>query len=116
LQLKEFDTPDQRFEKLYRFMGEVLMKLRPLLVLSANINSVHYNVGNDIPSQLLKNLTQTLGWVTNFSPISNERVITGSIYNSTKYIPGLQIGPTPEEINYQFYQKPNFEFAIPIQI
>jgi hypothetical protein len=33
------------------------------------------HVKNDIPSQLLKNLAQTLGWVTNFSPISQEELL-----------------------------------------
>ena len=40
------------------------------------MNSVNYNVGNDIPSQLLKNLAQTLGWKTNISPISNEELLS----------------------------------------
>jgi hypothetical protein len=61
-------------------------------------------VGNDIPSQLLKNLAQTLGWVTNFSPISQEELLQAVFTTQPNTFTGLQIGPTPEEINYQFYR------------
>jgi len=102
--LKEFDTPDQRFEKLLQIYGRSFDETKAFVSSLANINSVHYNVGNDIPSQLLKNLAQTLGWVTNFSPISNEELLQAVFTTQPNTFPGLQIGPTPEEINYQFYR------------
>ena len=40
------------------------------------MNSVNYNVGNDIPSQLLKNLAQTLGWDIKMSPITNDELLS----------------------------------------
>ena len=70
--LKEFDTPDQKFEKLLQLYGRSFDETRSFITALGNINSVHYSVQNDIPSQLLKNLAQTLGWATNFSPISHE--------------------------------------------
>ena len=72
--LKEFDTPDQRFEKLLQIYGRSFDETKTFISALGNMNSVHYTVKNDIPSQLLKNLAQTLGWVTNFSPISNEEL------------------------------------------
>ena len=42
----------------------------------AYINSVNYNVGNDIPSKLLKNLAQTLGWDIKMSPITNDELLS----------------------------------------
>ena len=102
--LKEFDTPDQRFEKLLQIYGRSFDETKAFISALGNINSVHYTVQNDIPSQLLKNLAQTLGWVTNFSPISNEELLQAVFTTQPNTFPGLQIGPTPEEINYQFYR------------
>ncbi len=102
--LKEFDTPDQKFEKLIQIYGRSFDETKTFISALGNINSVHYNVGNDIPSQLLKNLAQTLGWVTNFSPISQEELLQAVFTTQPNKFPGLQIGPTPEEINYQFYR------------
>jgi hypothetical protein len=102
--LKEFDTPDQRFEKLLQIYGRSFDETKTFISALGNMNSVHYTVKNDIPSQLLKNLAQTLGWVTNFSPISNEELLQAVFTTQPNRFPGLQIGPTPEELNYQFYR------------
>jgi len=102
--LKEFDTPDRKFEKLLQIYGRSFDQTKSFISVLGNINSVHYTVKNDIPSQLLKNLAQTLGWVTNFSPISNEELLQAVFTTQPNTFPGLQIGPTPEEINYQFYR------------
>jgi hypothetical protein len=102
--LKEFDTPDQRFEKLIQLYGRSFDETKAFIGALGNINSVHYTPKNDIPSQLLKNLAQTLGWVTNFSPISQEELLQAVFTTQPNTFPGLQLGPTPEEINYQFYR------------
>lgn len=102
--LKEFDTPDQKFEKLIQLYGRSFDETKAFIGALSTVNSVHYNVQNDIPSQLLKNLAQTLGWVTNFSPISQEELLQAVFTTQPNTFPGLQLGPTPEEINYQFYR------------
>ena len=102
--LKEFDTPDQRFEKLLQLYGRSFDETKTFIGALGNMNSVHYTVQNDIPSQLLKNLAQTLGWITNFSPISQEELLQAVFTTQPNRFPGLQIGPTPEELNYQFYR------------
>ena len=102
--LKEFDTPDQKFEKLLQIYGRSFDETRTFITALGNINSVHYTVQNDIPSQLLKNLAQTLGWATNFSPISQEELLQAVFTTQPNRFPGLQIGPTPEEVNYQFFR------------
>ena len=102
--LKEFDTPDQKFEKLLQIYGRSFDETKAFITTLGNVNSVNYTVGNDIPSQLLKNLAQTLGWVTNFSPISQEELLQAVFTTQPNTFTGLQIGPTPEEINYQFYR------------
>jgi hypothetical protein len=102
--LKEFDTPDQRFEKLIQLYGRSFDETKAFIGALGNINSIHYTPKNDIPSQLLKNLAQTLGWITNFSPISQEELLQAVFTTQPNTFPGLQLGPTPEEINYQFYR------------
>ena len=102
--LKDFDTPDQKFEKLLQIYGRSFDETKSFISALSNMNSVHYNVGNDIPSQLLKNLAQTLGWVTNFSPISQEELLQAVFTTQPNTFTGLQIGQTPEQINYQFYR------------
>jgi hypothetical protein len=102
--LKEFDTPNQKFEKLLQIYGRSFDETRSFITTLGNINSVNYTIKNDIPSQLLKNLAQTLGWVTNFSPISQDELLQAVFTTQPNKFSGLQIGPTPEEINYQFYR------------
>ncbi len=71
------------------------------------MNSVNYNVGNDIPSQLLKNLAQTLGWSTNMSPITNEDFLS-SVFGQKNYeksqFSGVKTVTTPDELNYQYFR------------
>ena len=102
--LKEFDTPDKKFEKLLQIYGRSFDETRSFIATLGNINSVNYTIKNDIPSQLLKNFAQTLGWVTNFSPISQDELLQAVFTTQPNKFSGLQIGSTPEEINYQFYR------------
>ena len=102
--LKEFDTPDQSFEKILQIYGRSFDETKTFINALANMNNVNYIVTNDIPSQLLKNLAETLGWKTNISPITNETLLN-SVFSPTKnsFI-GLSKGQTPEELNYQYYR------------
>jgi hypothetical protein len=69
------------------------------------MNSVNYNIGNDIPSQLLKNLAETLGWRINVSPITTENFLDSIFGNQSKIeYPGFSRANTPTELNYQFYR------------
>jgi hypothetical protein len=69
------------------------------------MNSVNYTPSNDIPSQLLVNLSQTLGWTSNFSPITNEDFLSSVFGNtSTPTYPGYARALTPTELNYAFYR------------
>jgi hypothetical protein len=102
--LKEFDTPDRKYEKILQIYGRSFDQTKSFIGALANINSVNYNVKNDIPSQLLKNLAQTLGWATNISPIT-ETSFLGSVFSSSKsQFSGVPKGQTPDELNYQYYR------------
>ena len=102
---KDFDTSDQRVQKLLTIYGRSFDEVKKFIDALAHITSVNYVVKNDIPSQLLKNLAQTLGWNINISPITNDDFLS-SIFNTSSKIeyPGFSRANTPTELNYQFYR------------
>lgn len=104
---KEFDTSEQKTEKVLQLYGRSFDETMKFITALSFMNSVNYNVGNDIPSQLLKNLSQTLGWSTNISPISNDQFLSsvfGEKNLSNSVYPGVSKQSTPDELNYQFYR------------
>jgi hypothetical protein len=105
--LKEFDTSDQKVEKILQIYGRSFDETKKFINGLAYMNSVNYNSGNDIPSQLLKNLSQTLGWSTNMSPISNDDFL-GSVFGQKNVdkssFTGVGQAQTPDELNYQYYK------------
>ena len=105
--LKEFDTPDQKMEKILQIYGRSFDDTKKFIDALANMTSVNYNVKADIPSQLLKNLALTLGWNTNVSPISEtsflDSVFGQTNQNNSQYT-GLSTQTTPDQLNFQFYR------------
>lgn len=103
--LKEFDTQDQRMEKILQLYGRSFDEVKKFVDSLAFINSVNYIPQNDIPSQLLINLAQTLGVNTNISPINNEDLLNTLFQTSNQQIySGQAQDSTPAELNYQFYR------------
>lgn len=104
---KEFDTIGQKMEKVLQIYGRSFDDTKKYITALSFMTSVNYNVGNDIPSQLLKNLAQTLGWTTNMSPISNDELLS-SVFGSTKQqksdFAGISQSQTPDELNYQYFR------------
>jgi hypothetical protein len=104
---KDFDTIGQKMEKVLQIYGRSFDEVNKFINALAFMNSVNYNVGDDIPSKLLKNLAQTLGWSTNISPISNEDFL-GSVFgeknNDQSSFSGVGTQKTPDELNYQYYR------------
>lgn len=103
--LKEFDTLGQKVEKIFQIYGRSFDQIKTFIDGLAYITSVNYNPSNDIPSQLLVNLAQTLGWNTNVSPITNDNFLSSVFGNtSTPTYPGYARALTPTELNYSFYR------------
>jgi hypothetical protein len=103
--LKEFDTLGQKVEKIFQIYGRSFDQIKQFIDALAYMNSVNYNPSNDIPSQLLVNLSQTLGWTSNFSPITDEDFLSSVFGNTaTPTYPGYARALTPTEINYAFYR------------
>jgi hypothetical protein len=102
---KEFDTEDQRVNKILNIYGRSFDEVKKFIDALAYMNSVHYTVQNDIPSQLLKNLAETLGWATNVSPITNDDFLNSVFGGNLKsQFEGQTMAETPTELNYQFYR------------
>ena len=103
--LKEFDTLGQKVEKIFQIYGRSFDQVKQFIDGLAYMNSVNYNPGNDIPSELLVNLARTLGWSSNFSPITNEDFLSSVFGNtSTPTYPGYARALTPTELNYAYYR------------
>ena len=102
---KEFDTTDQKVQKVLSIYGRSFDEVKKFIDALAFMNSVNYNTKNDVPSALLKNLSQTLGWNINVSPITEEDFLQSIFGNGTKSpFPGMSRSLTPSEINFQFYK------------
>jgi hypothetical protein len=103
--LKDFDTLGQKAEKIFQIYGRSFDQIKQFIDALAYVNSVNYNPGNDIPSQLLFNLSQTLGWSTNFSPITQENFLDSVFGNqAVNEYPGYSRSLTPTELNYTYYR------------
>ena len=103
--LKEFDTLGQKVEKIFQIYGRSFDQIKQFIDGLAYMNSVNYNPSNDIPSELLVNLSRTLGWSSNFSPITNEDFLSSVFGNtSTPTYPGYARALTPTELNYAYYR------------
>jgi len=102
---KEFDTPDQKIAKVLQIYGRSFDEVKKYIDGMAHMTSVNYNVGNDIPSALLKNLALTLGWEPNISPITETNFLD-AIYGTggTRNYLGYSRQQTPAEVNFQFYR------------
>jgi len=102
---KEFDTKDRKVEKILQIYGRSFDELKMFIDGLVHVISVNYNIQNDIPSLLLKNLAATLGWEPNISPITNENFLD-SIFGQTNIpaYPGYAKALTPTELNYQYYR------------
>ena len=102
--LKEFDTLGRKVEKIFQIYGRSFDQIKQFVEGLAYMNSVNYNPSNDIPSELLMNLSQTLGWSSNFSPITNDDFLSSVFGNtSTPTYPGYARALTPTELNYSYY-------------
>ena len=104
---KEFDTIGQKMDKVLQIYGRSFDEVNKYITSLSYVTSVNYNVRNDIPSQLLRNLAQTLGWQTNISPITNTDFLNsvfGQLNQDKSMFSGVPVAQTPDELNYQFYR------------
>lgn len=101
---QEFDTPDLKVDKVLKIYGRSFDENKKYIDAIQYANSVNYNIGNDIPSNLVVNLAQTLGWGTNISPITNVGYLN-SVYGTTENaFPAYSTPQTITDLNNQYYR------------
>ena len=102
---KDFDTQSKKVEKVLQLYGRSFDETKKFIDALAFMNSVNYTVKNDIPSQLLQNLAETLGWDTSISIITNEDFLK-SIFGDGEKSPytGQSREKTPTELDQQYYR------------
>lgn len=102
--LKEFDTIDKKVQKTFKIYGRSFDETKKYADSISHMVSVNYNVGNDIPSKLLINLAETLGWDTNISPIQSDSFLSTLYETSESQFPGMSNSMPTDEIEYQYYR------------
>ena len=102
--LKEFDTDDMKVSKTLKIYGRSFDESKKYIDSIANMVSVNYNVGNDVPSKLLVNLAQTLGWQTNISPIQTDGFLSTLYELPNSEFPGMANSFSLDELQYQYYR------------
>ncbi len=101
----EFDTIGRKVEKVLQIYGRSFDETKKFIDSLAYMTSVNYKVSNDIPSQLLVNLANTLGFDTKTTPITNDDLMNSIFTTSKEQIySGQAVQKTPQELNYQFYR------------
>jgi hypothetical protein len=101
---KEFDTSDQKVDKVLKIYGRSFDETKKYADAIQHVTSVNYNIGNDIPSGLLTNFAETLGWKKNISPIADSNFLE-SVYGTTENaFPAYSTSQTKLDLNYQYYR------------
>ena len=102
--LKEFDTDDMKVAKTLKIYGRSFDESKKYIDSISNMVSVNYNVGDDVPSKLLTNFAQTLGWQTNISPIQSDSFLSTLYGQTSSPFPGMSNSPSLDELEYQYYR------------
>jgi hypothetical protein len=102
--LKEFDTIDGKVNKTLKIYGRSFDESKKYIDSISHMVSVNYNVGDDVPSKLLTNVAETLGWKTNISPVQSDGFLSTLYQQNSSNFPGLSNGVSTDELNYQYYR------------
>jgi hypothetical protein len=103
--LKEFDTNDRRVESLLQIFGRSFDEVKKFIDSLGYMNSINYIPKNDIPNQLLHNLSKTLGWDDNFDFLYDKSLIDSIFGNGDGFTySAYSRTQTPLELNYIFYR------------
>lgn len=101
---KEFDTPDHKVDKTLKIYGRSFDESKKYIDSISHMVSVNYNVGNDVPSKLLPNFAETIGWQTNISPIQSDSFLSTLYATNAPQFPGMDSSPSSDELEFQYYR------------
>ena len=101
---QEFDTTGEKVNKVLKIYGRSFDETKKYIDGIKHVPSVNYNVGNDIPSALLVNFAQTLGWSPNISPIANVDYLTALYGTTSNAFPAYSTSQTIQDLSNQYYR------------
>ncbi len=103
-QLFEFDTEDQKIDKIFQLYGQSFDKVKSFIDNIAYMRNVSYDSINNIPDVFLKNLANTLG--LNTINLFDQKTLEEQIYNSSKSVyNGSSIGKNLVDGELEFYRR-----------
>ena len=103
-QLFEFDTEDQKIDKIFQLYGQSFDKVKDFIDNIAYMRNVSYDALNNIPDVFLKNLTSTLGLES--VNLFDETTLEEQIYNSQRQVyEGVSTGKNLVEAELEFYRR-----------
>jgi len=102
--LKTYDlTEEGKMTKLLRIYGEEFDQLRQFIDSLVNINRITYDKINNIPDQLIKNLSRTFGW--NYFSLVNENELVESFLTIDDAERNLNTDLLPAEIDIELWRR-----------
>ena len=103
-QLFEFDTEDQKIDKIFQLYGQSFDKVKSFIDNIAYMRNVSYDSISNIPDVFLKNLANTLG--LNTINLFDQKTLEEQIYNSSKSVyNGSSIGKNLVDGELEFYRR-----------
>jgi hypothetical protein len=102
--IKSYDlTEEGKMTKLLRIYGREFDQMKQFIDSLVNINRVSYDKVNNIPDQLIKNLSRTFGW--NYFSLVNEAELVTSLLSISDAERNLNTDLMPAEIDIELWRR-----------
>lgn len=102
--IKTYDlTENGKMTKLLRIYGREFDQLRQFIDSLVNINRVTYDKVNNVPDQLIKNMSRTFGW--NYFSLVNESELVNSFLSLDDTERNLDSDLIPAEIDIELWRR-----------
>ena len=103
-QLFEFDTEDQKTNKIFQLYGQSFDRVKKYIDNIAYMRNVSYDTINNLPDVFLKNLANTLG--LNTVNLFDQKTLEEQLYNlGGQTYQGVPIGKTLVDAEIEFYRR-----------
>lgn len=102
--LQTYDlTDEKKTSKLLRLYGAEFDQIRQFIDSLVYINKVTYDKKNNLPDQLVSNLSRAFGW--NYFQLINEEQLVDSVLSPTEPERNLNTDLTPAEVNIELWRR-----------
>jgi hypothetical protein len=103
-QLFEFDSKDQKIDKIFQLYGQSFDKVKTYIDNIAFMRNVSYDAINNVPDVFLKNLASTLG--LNTVNLFDHKSLEEQIYSASDIVyDGQSVGKNLVESELEFYRR-----------